>query len=176
MFSKACEYGLKACVFIAIDSEQGNKLGIQDIADKIGTPMYFTGKILQQLVKAKLIKSSKGPHGGFYLPPDAKPLPVIKILEVLSCDQFFYQCALGLDYCSDRYPCPIHADFKPLREGLHQLLIHTTIQQLAKDIREGNGHIIDIDIPEEERTGDKTVSTSSRQEKKTKTHSKRKNS
>src|SRR5690606_2703500 len=104
MFSKTCEYGLKACVLIAIDSEKGHKLGIQDIASKIGTPMYFTGKILQQLVKAKLIKSSKGPHGGFYLPADAKPLPVIRILEVLGCDQFFHQCALGLDHCSDQHP------------------------------------------------------------------------
>lgn len=146
MFSKTCEYGLKACVFIAIDSEKGNRLGIQDIADKIGTPMYFTGKILQQLVKAQLIKSSKGPHGGFYLPLDADPLPVIKILEVLGCDQFFHQCALGLDRCSDLYPCPMHSAFKPFREGLHDLLIKTTIQELAKDIRKGNAHIIDLDI------------------------------
>lgn len=106
--------------------------------------MYFTGKILQQLVKAKLIKSSKGPHGGFYLPPDAKPLPVIKILEVLGCDQFFHQCALGLDRCSDKYPCPMHSAFKPFRDGLHQLLVETTIQQLAKEIRNGNAYIVDL--------------------------------
>lgn len=149
MFSKTCEYGLKACVFIAIDSEQGHKLGIKDIADKIGTPMYFTGKILQQLVKAKLIKSSKGPHGGFYLPQTAKPIPVISILEVLGCDGFFHQCALGLDHCSDRHPCPIHSDFKPFREGLYQLLVRTTVQQLATEIREGNGHITDLKIPVE---------------------------
>lgn len=147
MFSKTCEYGLKACVLIAIDSEKGHKLGIQDIASKIGTPMYFTGKILQQLVKAKLIKSSKGPHGGFYLPADAKPLPVIRILEVLGCDQFFHQCALGLDHCSDQHPCPIHAEFKPYREGLYQLLTETTIQKLAKEIRDGKGYITDLKLP-----------------------------
>lgn len=151
MFSKTCEYGLKACVFIAIDSEKGHKLGIQDIAAKIGTPMYFTGKILQQLVKAKLIKSSKGPHGGFYLPADAKPLPVIRILEVLGCDQFFSQCALGLDRCSDKRPCPIHRKFKPYREGLHQLLSQTTVQHLAKEIREGKGFITDLKIPTEKK-------------------------
>lgn len=162
MFSKTCEYGLKACVFIAIDSEKGHKLGIQDIAAKIGTPMYFTGKILQQLVKAKLIRSSKGPHGGFYLPVDAKPLPVIRILEVLGCDQFFHQCALGLDNCSDRHPCPMHNDFKPLREGLYELLVRTTVQKLASDIRDGHGSITEIKIPTEEKNTSKKATNPQR--------------
>lgn len=146
MFSKTCDYGLRACVFIAIKSEKGKKLGIKEISNEIESPMYFTGKILQILVKAKIISSTKGPNGGFFIQPDSKPIPAINILEVLGCDSFFHQCGLGLKDCSDNHPCPIHYRFKPFREGLLELLSKTTIQQLAKDIRDGKGYITDLDV------------------------------
>ena len=142
MFSKTCGYGLRACVFIAKESREGNKLGIQEIAREIESPMYFTGKILQNLVKAKIIGSVKGPNGGFFLQEDAKPIPIIRILEVLGCDSFFHQCGLGLKNCSDAHPCPLHAEFKFYREGLKELMTKTTIQQLAQDIIDGNGNIL----------------------------------
>lgn len=146
MFSKTCEYGLRACVFIAIKTEKGRRLGIREIAAEIESPMYFTGKILQNLVKARIISSAKGPNGGFYFPPDAAQMPLIRILEVLGCDGFFHQCALGLKDCSDSHPCPMHHEFKPFREGLLELLTHTTIQQLAADIRLGKGYITNLNI------------------------------
>lgn len=146
MFSKTCEYGLRASVFIAINSAGGKKLGIKQIAREIESPMYFTGKILQSLVKAKIISSVKGPHGGFYLDPDAAPVPVISILEALGCDDFFYNCALGLRSCSEVHPCPMHEEFKPLREGLLDLLTRTSIQQLGEDIRQGNGYITNMEL------------------------------
>lgn len=146
MFSKTCEYGLRASVFIAINSVNGHKLGIKQIAKAIDSPMYFTGKILQSLVKEKIISSVKGPHGGFYLAPDAPPVSVISILEALGCDDFFYNCALGLRSCSDVHPCPMHEEFKPLREGLLDLLSRTTIQALAEDIRQGNGFITNMEM------------------------------
>lgn len=146
MFSKTCEYGLRACVFIAIKSEKGRRLGIQEIAKEIESPMYFTGKILQNLVKARIISSAKGPNGGFYFSPDAAHVPLIRILEVLGCDSFFHQCALGLQDCSDSHPCPMHHEFKPFREGLLELLTNTTIQQLAADIRLGKGYITNLNI------------------------------
>lgn len=146
MFSKTCEYGLRASVFIAIRSEEGSRLGIKEIAREIESPMYFTGKILQSLVKSKIIGSAKGPHGGFYLDPDDEPVSILQILEALDCDDFFYNCALGLKECAEKYPCPIHNQFKPYREGLKELLARTTIQDLATEIREGRGHITNMQM------------------------------
>lgn len=148
MFSKTCGYGLRACVFIALEGRNGHKLGIQEIAREIESPMYFTGKILQSLVKAKIIGSVKGPNGGFFMPEDALPVPVIRILEVLGCDGFFQQCALGLRNCSDKHPCPLHVEFKGIRESFRELLTRTSVQQLARDILNGNGNILNRFLPE----------------------------
>jgi len=148
MFSKTCGYGLRACVFIAMESRDEHKLGIQEIAREIESPMYFTGKILQTLVKAKIIGSVKGPNGGFFMREGAEPIPVIRILEVLGCDSFFHQCALGLKNCSDKHPCPLHTEFKHFREDLKDLLTRTSIQQLAKDIIDGNSNILNSVLPD----------------------------
>ncbi len=146
MFSKTCEYGLRACVFIAIRSNEGRRLGIKEISREIESPMYFTGKILQSLVKSKIIGSAKGPNGGFFLNSDHDPVSILQILNALDCGEFFENCALGLKECSDNYPCPIHDKFKPYREGLKELFEQTTIQDLATDIRQGRGHITNMKL------------------------------
>lgn len=53
MFSKACEYGIRASILIASESVNGNRLGLITIAKKIDSPEAFTSKILQKLVKEK---------------------------------------------------------------------------------------------------------------------------
>ena len=65
MFSKTCEYAIRATIYIASESSAGKRCGIRDIARKIESPEPFTAKILQRLVKADIIKSIKGNGGGF---------------------------------------------------------------------------------------------------------------
>ena len=65
MFSKACEYGIKASTYIALQSLQGRRVSLKDIASEIESPVAFTAKILHQLAKADVLNSVKGPSGGF---------------------------------------------------------------------------------------------------------------
>ena len=55
MFSKACEYGIKASIFIAINSYEGKRVSPKEIAKEIDSPEAFTAKILQALVKNNVI-------------------------------------------------------------------------------------------------------------------------
>lgn len=59
MFSKSCEYAIRATIYIAKQTKQDKRVGIKDIANAINSPNAFTGKILQQLSKAKIIESAK---------------------------------------------------------------------------------------------------------------------
>ena len=67
MFSKACEYGIKATIFIAIKSCEDKRVNTKEISQEINSPAAFTAKILQALVRHKVIDSVKGPHGGFQI-------------------------------------------------------------------------------------------------------------
>ena len=51
MFSKTCEYGLRAVIFIAQQTKSEKKVGITTISEAIASPQAFTAKILQQLTK-----------------------------------------------------------------------------------------------------------------------------
>jgi Rrf2 family protein len=77
--SRSTGYALLAAGYIAQHHKEGIILS-QDIAKKYNIPLEYLLKILQQLVKANLLRSKRGPRGGFSL---AKPLKKITLLQVI---------------------------------------------------------------------------------------------
>jgi DNA-binding IscR family transcriptional regulator len=59
MFSKTCEYAIKASIYIASQSLAQKRVGIKDIAQAIESPEAFTGKIMQVLSKNHIVASVK---------------------------------------------------------------------------------------------------------------------
>jgi len=137
MFSKACEYAVRAVMYIAIKSAKGLKPGFKEIAREIDAPDPFIGKILQQLVREGIISSNKGPNGGFYLHPEGKPVPLMDIVRVIDGKEVFSLCVLGLKECSDKFPCPIHHDVKAFRDKLKESMQNQHVQDLVKKIEQG---------------------------------------
>ena len=137
MFSKACEYAIRASLYISIKSIDGSKLGIKEIAKEIDSPAHFTAKILQTLTLEGIISSIKGPNGGFFLDPKAKPVPLNAIVKAIDGDNILHSCSLGLKECSDKFPCPIHNDIKLYKERLRKIMKEKTLQQLGSDLVRG---------------------------------------
>ncbi len=137
MFSRACEYAIRAVLYISIKSIDGSRLGIKEIAKEIDSPEPFTAKILQALSREGIISSIKGPNGGFYLEPKAKPIPLNAIVKAIDGEDILHSCALGLKQCSDRFPCPIHDEIKAYKGRLREVMMGTTVQQLTKDLARG---------------------------------------
>ncbi len=144
MFSKATEYALRATIYIAQKSSVDNKLGIADIARAIDSPQSFTAKILQQLTRDNVLVSSvRGPNGGFFMTEKAKKQPVRTILDLMGEDHRFQTCVLGLKKCSEVKPCPMHSEYKPIKEELISLFTRRSIESLAQDLS-GEGTYISI--------------------------------
>lgn len=141
MLSKTCLYSLRSIIFIAHNATENSKIGIKEIADELDIPTHYLGKILQRLSGNNIIKSVKGPHGGFYLEESAKDIQLIKIIELTDGLAMFENCALGLKNCSDEHPCPLHEDFAIYRQGLFELFSHKTIKDLVKTIENGDAFI-----------------------------------
>lgn len=137
MFSKACEYGIRATIYIASKSRNGEKAGIKDICKEIGAPEHFTAKILQNLSRMKIISSVKGPNGGFYLDENDKNIKLIDVVKAIDGDKLFTGCGLGIKECSETKPCPIHNEFKVIRNSLQSMLEKTSIMDLTEDLEKG---------------------------------------
>lgn len=137
IFSKACEYSIKAVIFLATRTESDQRMRLREVSKAIGSPEAFTAKILQQLVRQRVLKSVKGPGGGFCLQEDARNIALYRIVLAIDGDSFFTDCAMGLKKCSETQPCPIHKKFRPIRDEIKEMLINTTILETAKSVQKG---------------------------------------
>ena len=137
MFSKTCEYGIKAVIFIAQTSKNDTRVGVKEISEAIDCPEAFTGKIMQQLSKNGIVKSIKGRSGGFWIGEKERPkINLYDIVRVLDGDKLYTKCVLGLESCNDRNPCPIHDQYKSLRESILHLHKNSTVENLSQKLEE----------------------------------------
>ncbi|SEB71069.1 Rrf2 family protein [Tenacibaculum sp. MAR_2009_124] len=131
MFSKSCEYGLRATIYVAEQSSLGNRVGLKTIALAIDSPEAFTGKILQTLTRNNIITSIKGPYGGFVIEDhQVKKLKLSEIVKVLDGDKIYTGCGLGLKQCNEKSPCPLHYKFVEIREQLKNMLEENTLHDI----------------------------------------------
>lgn len=141
MFSKTCEYAIRAMIFIAHKSEQGVKVGIKEISKGIASPEHFIAKILQDLSRKGMVQSAKGPNGGFFLENSAKKKSLADIVIAIDGDKIFSGCALGLKQCSEKNPCPLHDAFKGIRKQMHEALKLATISDFNEELIKGVRHL-----------------------------------
>ena len=143
MFSKACEYGLKAIIYIATQSIDNKRVKINDVAENTDTPVAFTAKILGTLTKHKIVKSMTGPKGGFEIDLEVmNKTKISDIVYIIDGDNIYNGCALGLAECNAEEPCPLHYKFSDVRAKLKEMLETTTIFDLATKLKSGETMLI----------------------------------
>jgi Rrf2 family protein len=96
-------------------------------------PKHFLGKIMQQIVRKGLLRSTKGPYGGFSLANDTLNTPLIKLVEITDGMEQFKMCVLKLKYCNGINPCPLHNEMEQMRENFLRVFTNTTIGDLVRD-------------------------------------------
>ncbi len=138
MFSKACEYGIKAAIHIGHQSKVGERVSLKAVAAAIDSPVAFTAKILQALARDGIIVSTKGPTGGYELLDNKNAeITLLQIVNAIDGDKIYNGCGLGLKQCNASKPCPLHHQFIAIRSELKNMLKTTTIQDLRNGLYEG---------------------------------------
>ena len=135
MLSKACEYGIRAVVHIAHKSQNDERVGLKEIAQAIDSPEAFTGKIMQQLSRSGIVESVKGPFGGFWMSEKSMQTVSIRdIVEVIDGNKLYVKCGLGLSLCNDAHPCPVHNQYKVIRDKVIEMHTRTLVADLARKL------------------------------------------
>jgi len=143
MISKACEHGIKAIIYIATQSLEGNRVKITEVSEHTGTPEAFTAKVLGLLTKHNVLHSIKGPFGGFEMDHDQiHQTTLSQIVKAVDGDEIFMGCGLGLKECNALKPCPMHNSFVKIRTDLKDMLESTTVYQLAVGLISGESILI----------------------------------
>jgi Rrf2 family protein len=129
IYSRSAEYAIRAFVHLA-QVPEGKYAMVKNI------PAHFLAKILQQLARKGLLRSSKGPTGGFALKVEASEIRLLDIVEALDGLAPYQQCASGLSECSDDMPCSMHDSWISLRSRIMDYLGRNTIADLAKALEQ----------------------------------------
>ncbi|HFS2105855.1 TPA: RrF2 family transcriptional regulator, partial [Escherichia coli] len=142
MFTKACEYGIRACIFVALNSMEKRRVSLKEIAQSIDSPEYFTAKILQKLAKGKIIYSVQGAQGGFEM-EEAKirTISIEDIVLVIDGEVAFTMCVLGLKKCSEVNPCPVHHKYKNIKADLKEMIKTTTVFDMVDQVNDGHSFL-----------------------------------
>ena len=138
MLSNTSKYALRALIYLGKFSEDGKKIGIKKISEDIGIPSPFLGKILQNLVKQKLLVSIKGPNGGFALAKPPVQISLWDIVAQIDGEGFFTNCLIGLEPCITHDPekplCPVHHKYEKLRNKISTFYKETSLKSISDDI------------------------------------------
>ncbi len=144
IFSRASEYAIQAMLYLAKREMMDGKKLIQtrEIAESHTIPYHFLAKIVQDLAKADLIVSLKGPSGGIGLAHDSKEISVLEIVRSVDNIQYVTDCVVGYEKCSSESPCPLHYEWEKIRNVIFNLIREKTLRELVENTEFANGRLL----------------------------------
>lgn len=126
-------------IFIASKPDPRTNTGLKEISDQLRIPQPYLAKILQTLARKKILHSTKGPHGGFYLSVPADKLTLMDIIDAIDGRNFFDSCYVTGDKCNLDKPddgrCILHNDLRVEKVRLEKFFSSKTVEQLVGQVR-----------------------------------------
>lgn len=130
--SGTSQYAIRAVVYVAAEGRD-TPVRVGPIAAALGVPQNYLSKTLHQLVRAGVLRSVRGPRGGFRLAVPPERLTLARVAAPFD-DVGDRHCLLGRPECGDRSPCAVHARWAAVSESLQTFFRATTVADVMADI------------------------------------------
>ena len=130
IYSKPSKIAVRVLSYLA-SKEPDAVHAVREVAKETGVSEPTVAKTLQTLAKAGLLKSRKGPGGGFVLAAVPGDVSLARIVAAFEGNDFFPDCIGGLEECSDLAPCPLHEKWKSMKASLVEFLEDTSLKELV---------------------------------------------
>jgi Rrf2 family protein len=102
--SRKIDYGLRAMIYLA-SITQDSVVPFREVARQMMIPEDFLAKILKTLVDHTLVKSTRGPHGGYALARPASDISFLDVIEAVEGPIAINVCLDGEDPCGRAEAC-----------------------------------------------------------------------
>lgn len=134
--TKKTDYALIALVHLARDGERS--VSARKIAERYGVPLPLLMNVLKALTRGGVVRSARGPKGGYSLALRADEITLEQLIGVIEGPVRFVQCAGPhgdgspmtcelLDTCSVRWPA------NRIHQRLRRFLGGITLAELAAE-------------------------------------------
>lgn len=135
MLTNKGKYGLKAMLHLATLTPGGTALGA-DIAVANQIPKKFLDAILLELRNAGMVRTKKGPGGGYSLSRLPKEIRIGHIIRTLDGPLAPLQCASKSAYspcadCEDSQACAVRITMSKVRDAISDILDQMTLEEMV---------------------------------------------
>ena len=131
MLSITAQYALRAVVYLAACSD-GAPVRAAELAKAVEVPPNYMGKILNQLVRAGILRSVRGKNGGFEIAVPAEKVTLYEIVSHFEDLGLEDKCLFGRLECSDENPCPAHERWGKVATQILEFFNTTTIADVIE--------------------------------------------
>ncbi len=138
LLSASCMYGIRAVLYLAAVAPEGYT-PVHAIARDLGISPSFLSKVLQRLKTAGIITARRGPNGGVALTRDAERLTLKELVLAVDGEALFTACVLGLPTSEQCAPCPLHREWRAVREGLESMFDELDVASMAECVAHAFG-------------------------------------
>lgn len=128
--SSTAQQAIQAVLCIA-DCATDGPVRVDEIAAVVGCPRNYLSKTLHQLTRAGILRSERGPRGGFRLAVPAPRLTLARVVAPFE-PQAERSCLIGRPTCSDANPCGAHQQWRTLARSVDEFFTTTTIADLSQ--------------------------------------------
>lgn len=138
--TKKADYGLMAMRHLAEHARDGAQ-SAKDVAEAYGIPPELLAKILQKLVKAKLLQSSHGIRGGYLLARDPRTISAFEVIKAIDGPLFITSCVTSAGReCYQTDKCTVREPLRKVNESIQEVLSRITIWDMQENGNGKNGH------------------------------------
>ena len=127
MLPKTAEYALRATVWLARMPDTPESA--DHLAEAIQVPRRYLHKVLQDLIKAGLVRSQPGPGGGYQLDRDPQAITILDVVNAVGPIERIRSCPLGLE--SHTNLCPLHRELDKAYATVQEAFARVTVAEVV---------------------------------------------
>ena len=138
--TRAADYAVRVMIHLST-LPPGTRVSRENLAAAGDVPAHFLGKILQSLVRGRLINSHRGVTGGFSIHCDPEQTTMLQVLEVIEGPLFLNSCVNPAQICARQSWCAAHRLWAEAQRQVGVVLSSASLAQLARESMQHKGEL-----------------------------------
>lgn len=130
LITRDTDYAVRALCFIA--KHKSDMISVRELVKELKIPRPFSRKILQILNKKRVLKSYKGPGGGFSLAVVPKNIFLVDLIEIFQGPFKLNECTFKKRICPDITSCVLNKKINTIEKYVISELKSITIASLLR--------------------------------------------
>ncbi|MEW6107827.1 MAG: Rrf2 family transcriptional regulator [Nitrospirota bacterium] len=128
--TRKADYAIRCVLYLTRNT--GRVASVDEISGAVYVPKSFLAKILQQLMKADIVSSTRGIKGGFQLAKDPKYINLLEVIEAIQGPSAANICAISKKLCRLSSTCAVHPVWVKVRKIVEQELKKQNFEMLSR--------------------------------------------